>query len=285
MRQKRAWRPPVDRLKMRVGYTVRASSNMLRHPVEGFVRVGGRLDRRRDRRRWEKLDVPATDLYQAVPDCEPHLHAILGAAWPCEEAIEFTQVWQSVVECMATGGHRVGRANYGGWDDGDRRFAEAVSCLIAHLRPTVVVETGVAHGLTSRIILEGLRRNHSGRLWSIDLPAVDPTLHRQIGAAVPERLRSRWTYVEGSSRKRLPGLLAELETLDVFVHDSLHTGRNVRFELGAAWSRLGSGGAVVVDDVDHSLGFQDFIEMARPAAWFVTTHADGRGLWGIALKG
>jgi hypothetical protein len=42
-----------------------------------------------------------------------------------------------------------------------------------HLRPDTVVETGVAHGVTSRVIREGLERNRSGHLWSVDLPAVD----------------------------------------------------------------------------------------------------------------
>jgi hypothetical protein len=33
-----------------------------------------------------------------------------------------------------------------------------------------LVETGVAHGITSRFVLEALQRNGGGRLWSIDVP-------------------------------------------------------------------------------------------------------------------
>jgi hypothetical protein len=270
---------------MRVGYVVRASSNMLRHPTDAVVRVGGRLDRRQDRRRWETVDSTAAQVYQPVGDFRPHLHAILGAAWPCAEALQFAEVWRSAVQSMAAGGLGVGRATYGGWDDADPGFAEAIWCVLAHLRPAVVVETGVAHGLTSRVVLERLELSETGRLWSIDLPAVDPMLHEQIGVAVPEVLRRQWTYVEGSSRQQLPSVLAELKTVNVFVHDSLHTGRNVRFELGQAWSRLSTGGVVVADDIDHSLGFRDFIERAKPAAWLATKHADGQGLWGLAVKG
>ena len=36
-----------------------------------------------------------------------------------------------------------------------------------------VVETGVAHGVTSRFILEALERNGRGFLWSIDLPPLE----------------------------------------------------------------------------------------------------------------
>jgi Methyltransferase domain len=95
-----------------------------------------------------------------------------------------------------------------------------------------------------------------GHLWRIDLPAVDSALHPEIGIAVPQRRRLRWSYVSGTSRERLPRLLTELQALDLFVHDSLHTGRNLRFELESAWAALRPGGVVVADDIDHSLGFR-----------------------------
>ena len=117
-----------------------------------------------------------------------------------------------------------------------------------------MVETGVAHGVTSRIVLEALERVGSARLWSIDLPAMDPTLHDEIGIAVPERLRGRWTNITGTSRRRLPGLLAQIGPIDFFVHDSSHTERNTLFELAAAWPAIGHG-AVVVDDVQQSPAF------------------------------
>jgi hypothetical protein len=42
------------------------------------------------------------------------------------------------------------------------------------------------------------------------------------------RRQQRWTYIHGLSRQRLPGLLSELGQIDLFVHDSLHSERNVR---------------------------------------------------------
>jgi hypothetical protein len=46
--------------------------------------------------------------------------------------------------------------------------------------------------------------------------------------------------------------------IDLFVHDSSHTARNVLFELEHAWDALVLGGAVAVDDVDLNCGFHDF---------------------------
>jgi predicted O-methyltransferase YrrM len=275
---------------MRVGYTVRASGEMIRHPARGVERIRGRMDRRGDRRALAAAAVSATVLYEVSEDWAERLHQALGVPWPCPEAASFGQVWDQMVAGLTAAGVRLGIRSYGGWNDGDRTLTEAIWCLVAHICPGTVIETGVAHGLTSRVILEGLDRNDRGHLWSVDLPAVDPALHAEIGVAVSEGLRPRWSYVEGTARERLPGLLRQLGTIDLFVHDSLHTGRNQRFELDSAWRSLCHGGVAVVDDIDHSLAFRSFIADARPQAWIAARHVTGPGLigpdglWGLAVK-
>jgi hypothetical protein len=270
---------------MRLGYTMRAWHSMLHHPGQGVERIRGRIDRHQDRRQKKSLGASMADFYGAVADWRAPLHAALGVPSPCPSAASFDDLWDDMIADLTASGLRVGLASYGGWNDGDRAFAEAIWCIVAHIRPERVVETGVAHGLTSGIILQGLERNGAGRLWSVDLPAVDSVLHPEIGVAVPDGLRSRWTYVSGTSRQRLPHLLSELGKIDLFVHDSLHTGRNTRFELDTAWPAIGPGGAAIVDDVDHSLAFHAFVEKARAAETLAARHVAGAGLWGLAIKG
>jgi hypothetical protein len=60
--------------------------------------------------------------------------------------------------------------SFGPWNDGDAGLVCAIWCLIRHLRAERIVETGVAHGFTSRFILEALESNRAGHLWSVDLP-------------------------------------------------------------------------------------------------------------------
>jgi hypothetical protein len=80
-----------------------------------------------------------------------------------------------------------------------------------------VVETGVAHGVTSRFVLEALTRNGGGHLWSIDLrPPAHPELHWHIGIAVDQHSRGHWTYVAGSSRRRLIPLLKRVGIIGPF---------------------------------------------------------------------
>jgi Methyltransferase domain len=270
---------------MNLGYATRSARSLLLHPREGTERVRGRIDRRHDQRQLAAAGAPASVLYHAGRDGSARLHAALGAQWPCPAAAEFGPAWEAMVAGLRAAGVDVGMASYAGWNDSDRTFAAAIWCVIAHLRPAQVLETGVAHGLTSRVILEAMRRNRAtGELWSIDLPATDPALHQEIGVAVPARLRPHWNYIQGTSRERLPGILDGLGEIEVFVHDSLHTGRNTRFELDRAWPRLRPGGAAVVDDIDHSLAFRDFVARAQPAAWIAARHITGPGLWGAAIK-
>ena len=269
---------------MGFGFRVRAAYTVLRHPLEAIERARGRLDTRADKRELMALGQLPGEHYAVVANWEPVLHKAISAPWPCAESEGFDQVWDATVSGLVATGLRVGLASYRGWNDGDRAQAKAIWCLVAHLRPAAVVETGVAHGLTSRVILEGIQRNGSGHLWSVDLPAVDPALHHEIGIAIPAALRPHWTYVEGTSRRRLPDLVRGLKHVDLFLHDSLHTGRNTLFELDTVSAGLPPGGAALVDDIHRNLGFSRFIEQVAPAAWVAARHVSGDGLWGAAIK-
>jgi hypothetical protein len=276
---------------MNLGYTVRASQVMLRHPVQGVERVRGRIDRRGDMRDLAMLGMSVSDFYDAAADWSPRLHVLLGLPWPCPAVTPFEQVWDRIVADLVGAGARVGIRSYAGWNDGDKAFAEAIWCIIGHLRPGKVVETGVAHGITSRVVLEAMQRNGSGHLWSIDLPAVDSALHSEIGMAISPDLRPRWTYVPGTARQQLPRLLGELTQIDLFIHDSLHTGRNQMFELESAWSAMREGAVAVVDDIDHSVAFRTFVDRGGQRGWLAAKHVTGpglaaeAGLWGLAIKG
>ncbi|MBV9465352.1 MAG: class I SAM-dependent methyltransferase [Solirubrobacterales bacterium] len=197
--------------------------------------------------------------YVALVDWEQRLHEQLRAPWPCPDGDAFRELWDQILGELERRKLPVGRGAFAGWGDGEPGLTRAVWCLVRHQRPETVVETGVARGITSRVVLEALAANGVGRLWSIDLPPPgQPGLHEQIGAAVPDRLHRRWRYVRGSSRRRLRGLLHELGTIDLFIHDSKHTERNLRFELGHAWKALTPGGFLVADDVDLNHGFHAF---------------------------
>jgi len=265
-------------LTARASYAARATAAIVRDPHEGIDRVRERLAERRDLR----TPVPR---YGATPDWEARLHAALGVPWPCSMADEFEPLWDRVTTALRERGLRLGPGAFGGWNDGDPSFARAAWCIVSHLRPQRVVETGVARGLTSRCMLEGLIRSGQGHLWSIDLaPLIDLDLAEETGAAVDERCRVAWTFIAGSSRRCLPALVDDLGTVEFFVHDSMHTARNLRFELDRIWPALPAGGFVLVDDVDYNRVVHDWSQRAGQDPWLVAPHADGVGFFAIARK-
>ena len=87
--------------------------------------------------------------YQPDLNWEQRLHQALGISWPCDETQEFLEVWRQVISELEAKGMRTGPESYRGWNDGDAGFVRAIWCLTRHLRPKNIIETGVAHGVTS----------------------------------------------------------------------------------------------------------------------------------------
>jgi len=256
-------------------------------PAEAWARIQDRFAERWERRR------PRCP-YDVERDWDRRLHQILAVPRPCEATSEFWALWPEVMQPFEANGTRIGRGAFGGWGDGDPGLVRAVWHSVRHLQPANVVETGVARGFTTRFILEGLERNGAGQLWSIDAPPLlKPELLGQVGAAVLDRLHHRWSYIRGSSAQQLPGLLCRLGEIDLFVHDSRHTERNVRFELDQAWAALRPGGILIVDDIDLNRGFSSFTQMFSGHRFLICyaeplrpdpPRFDGKGLFGIIRK-
>jgi hypothetical protein len=272
-------------MRYHMRHPFRALCTIMSDPLEAWAALQDRLIAGRERQ------IP-TGLYKAEGNWEQRLHDAIEAPWPCQLTSEFRILWSRVIDELSAQGIRAGPESFKGWNDGDAGLVRAIWCLIRHLRPNKVVETGVAHGVTTRFILEALESNGAGRLWSIDHPPLEPEWRKNVGIAVGDR--HRWSYIVGSSRRRLPDLLSQLGPIDLFIHDSLHSEHNVRFEVDRAWAALRPGGAIVVDDIDTNRGFCSFTkafsghrtmiceaEPIRPD----TRRFNEKGLFGIILKG
>ena len=161
----------------------------------------------------------------------------------------------------------------GGWPG----VKEAVLfSLVRRLRPSSVVETGVAQGVSSTFILQAMNLNGYGELISIDLPNFNRAgLHYSgsrfcdrvynkpelgVGWLIPDQLRSRWQLLVGESTKVLPKVQVQPT---IFFHDSAHSYDVMTFEFGWALDHLPSGGVLVSDDIDWNDAFCDFAELHR----------------------
>jgi hypothetical protein len=106
----------------------------------------------------------------------------------------------------------------------------------------------------------------------------------ETGAAVTDACRPRWTYVEGSSRQRLPDVIREVNQVDVFIHDSLHTAKNTRFEMDRVAAVMRPGGIMLIDDISTHDGFTSFAYDHPGYQTVICPSADRMGLFGIAVK-
>jgi hypothetical protein len=182
--------------------------------------------------------------------------------------------------------------------EGDKRIYDAhkdesanLYALVRKRRPATVVETGVHNGISTVSILLALERNETGTLHSIDagpeihsdgedgdVPAAEaayyergrpscaePKSHvlpdgKQPGWIIPDELRERWQLTVGRSRRELPALLAEVDDVSLFLHDSEHSTSGMLFEFELTWEWLEPGGVLMSLHVDQNAAFETFVD-------------------------
>lgn len=136
--------------------------------------------------------------------------------------------------------------------------AEITYLLLRAVRPDAVVEIAPYYGWSTTWILQALRDNGSGRLYSFDL--VDYALR-----TVPRSLSDgRWTFIQGDVRQTLGRLPSRIDYAFI---DAAHTAEFARWYTDVLFSRLGSGTHVSVHDVFHRTDPGRFPEGAVVVAW------------------
>lgn len=136
--------------------------------------------------------------------------------------------------------------------------------LVRSLEPELIIETGVASGMSTSFIGAALLENGHGRLVSIDLPphagviadgGTFDWVSRPVGWAIPDKIRSglgdRHELVLEDVRTALPRILEREGEVGMFVHDDLHTPDHMLWEFREVWPKLRAGGVVMADDVNH----------------------------------
>lgn len=149
-----------------------------------------------------------------------------------------------------------------------------VFMLVRKLKPNLIIETGIAHGYSARIILEALKMNGKGKLVSMDisesLTLCEKTLTQ--GWLVPQEIRESWTPIVGDSRKVLESIS---EHPDIFIHDSAHNEEYMMSEYNWASRMLLPGGYLVSDDIDRSEAWVKFHHQNPGYERYVETYTTG----------
>jgi predicted O-methyltransferase YrrM len=126
--------------------------------------------------------------------------------------------------------------------------------LVRMLTPEVILETGVANGHSSSVILSALDENGNGCLHSVDVSG-------DVGRLIAPEQKSRWhlhLLKASGLKKSFSELLALLPTIDLMIHDSDHSYQWMRFELETALPKMSQNGIVACDDGHICYGMVDF---------------------------
>ena len=125
-----------------------------------------------------------------------------------------------------------------------------IYCYVRLMKPQRVVETGVAAGVSTSILLKALQRNGgAGELISIDIT-------EKVGEVVPIHLQLNWKLEVLSKRNRKKSflsILSENSDCEVFLHDSNHSDEWQLFEFTSVRSELANCSVLFFDDVSLSL--------------------------------
>jgi len=169
--------------------------------------------------------------------------------------------------------------------NGDFSLAQLCYLLVRLMRPKAVVETGVCYGVTSAFLLQALRVNGTGCLHSLDLPPLGKAGDDFVGWLIPQDLRSNWRLHRGRSVDLLPDLVRQLGEIDIFLHDSLHTYRNMIREFEIVTPFLSAQSVVVADDVEGNAAFKEWVAQSHPWYSAVLQEQSKQSLLGVAMLG
>jgi len=127
-------------------------------------------------------------------------------------------------------------------------------------KPELMIETGVATGLSSFFILKAMSENNFGKLVSTDI-------RYDAGEIVPDYLRNRWNFIllKRDNKNQFKKFINGFDKIDIFFHDSDHSYWWQNLEYVYSFEHIKKGGLLVSDDIDNSYAFLDFVKKNKLA--------------------
>jgi predicted O-methyltransferase YrrM len=161
------------------------------------------------------------------------------------------------------------------WNAEEQLFILLYSLIKAN-KSKVIIETGVANGITTNAIMKALEESGiNGELHSFDV--LPETNKAYVGGG-------NWNFhlLKGKNfHEQIKSAVSLLPKVDVWVHDSNHGYRWQKFEYSLALSVLSKNGILISDDIDASSAWGELAKTHFRKSYIVF---DSRKFIGIAFK-
>lgn len=146
--------------------------------------------------------------------------------------------------------------------DSAEELAVFLYAFIAEFKPKVVVETGVANGISTNMIMNALEK-YEGVLHSFDINPMCETVYNGPG---------NWEFhlLQKNYSKNLESKTKELKNVTLWIHDSDHSYSWQKFEYKLAYKLLSlTSGVLISDDIDCTTAFGKFSQKNKLKSWAI----------------
>jgi len=160
------------------------------------------------------------------------------------------------------------------WNAG-ANFTSFLFSYVSEVKPKVIVETGVANGITTLCIAKAIDYSNC-EFHSFDI---------NLECSKVNRDSKNWFFhhLETSNRNsELSDIVESLPEVDLWIHDSDHHYNWQKFEYELAFKKLRNTGILMSDDIDFSKAWGELSEMKGVS--FLCAVLDSRKCFGIAQK-
>ena len=136
--------------------------------------------------------------------------------------------------------------------------------LIRYYKPEKIIETGVAAGCSSETILQAIKKNNKGFLYSSDLPYFkieEP--EKFIGFVISNELKNFWKLDIRGDNYALDNFINICSKIDFFHYDSDKSFRGRDFAMKKVNKHFNSNAILIMDDIQDNFFFKNFVEKEK----------------------
>ena len=136
--------------------------------------------------------------------------------------------------------------------------------LVRCYQPEKIIETGVAAGCSSETILQAIKKNNKGFLYSSELPyfKIDKP-EKFIGFVVSNELKNLWKLDIRGDHYALDEFINICSKIDFFHYDSDKSFRGRDFVMRKISKHFNPNATVIMDDINDNLFFKNFVEKEK----------------------